>query len=998
MKKIYSIITLCFLCSSIKAQNGTTCTAAVTIIPSTTCNYSTYTTSATEMWAQFVATSPTVNISLITAKFGLNSTHIHNLALIGGTCSNQTIIAEDELPFVFDADKLAIDLDASGLIVGNTYYLRAKREATIGTCDKGNCKVGGSTAPSTYQLCVQNITVIIPADFGLEAPNSAYGYLTNRGQLLDVNNNLVPDVKLYTLHANPAIYIANDKVSYVFSHTDSISDTLERIDMTLVGANTSTKTFKTEIAPGKTNFFLTHASDGVLNNSNYYRTVSNEVYPFIDMQWYSNNKGEKIYFIVRSGGDADNIVMKFDGATSVTALANGGLKVITPLGNIEYEAPHAYQINPAGNVVPMPWQANFLQVTSNSVKFDIRSYPTNMPLFIQVDKGHHIQGPPPTDNIKWSTYFGGSNADQINDIKSDVNNNLFIVGETFSTNFPQAVGVTVAFQSNLAGSLDGFVAKFLPSGELKWSTYIGGTFDDMLNGFDIAPNGDLYCVGNTNSNIIMKTKIGAYNNATFVGPWDNISGWLYDGFIFQLTQNGDISPWRTYYTGNSNESFNRCKFDTNGNFFVIGTTSSSNAPIVYSGTQYHHAWANVSLNPPNVTRVYDGYIVRFDQNSARTWATCIGASLGSSTNIEDDELFNLDFDASGDLYVVGRSSGTNYPNISTGIVSTPNASTNSGQVGTKQNGVITRFTNDGTIKWSSYIGSSGLTNARGVCIKNGNVYFTGTTSFSDFPYLNSGQYYLDYTGFNGSYDAYFVVYNNLNQRTHSTVIGGSDIDEGWDIKTDANNNIYIVGKTTSSNFPTPTNGNPANSYNLGLTGGQDYFVCAVREGNTDLLWSTLVGGSGYESQGLGRWVSIAPDGNNNLHLAGQTGSSASFPLNDGGGSPVYYQSSLNSWTDGTITRFDLQPIYLAGINENGSIGNGITVYPNPASSTITLNIDELKKNQTYKIYNNLGQILVNDKLINKKTIIDLESLSSGIYFLEVRDTKTNSSVKFIKND
>lgn len=407
------------------------------------CSFSTFSTSGTSMYFGFVATSPTVDIVVSTTKFGIDAPHIHHIALLGGTCSSPTVLAEDELPFDFNADQLTINLNASALIVGNTYFIKVDREATFIVCNKAGCTTGGSTAPALFNICIQNINVIIPADFGLETPNTTYSYLTNRGQLLDVNSNLVPDIKLYTLHANPNIYIANDKVSYVFSHVDTIPstvDSMQRVDMTLVGASTSTKVFKTETAPGKINFFLPHIPDGIVNNSNYYRSVSNEVYPFIDMQWYSNSVGEKFYFIVRPGGDADNIVIKFDGATSVNVTASGGLKVITPLGNIEYEAAHAYQINPAGNVVPMPWQAKFIQLSANTVKFDIRSYPHGFPLFIQVDKGHNNSAA--ASACDWITFNGGSYDEIGQDITTDVSGNVFFTGKTASEPLPNV------YQSN----------------------------------------------------------------------------------------------------------------------------------------------------------------------------------------------------------------------------------------------------------------------------------------------------------------------------------------------------------------------------------------------------------------------------------------------------------------------------------------------------------------------------------------------------------------------
>jgi len=320
MKNITLFISLFFCYSFLKAQQ--TCATAVNLTPSSTCNYTSHTTTGTEYWLKFVASSPTVNISLITVKFGINATHIHNLALYSGNCSASVLVADDELPFVADAKELAIDLDASGLIIGQTYYLKASRLATHTSCDKSGCTNNGSADPTVFDVCVQDINVIIPKDFGLEAPAISHTYTTNRGQLIDVNGNQRPEIKLYTINTNPQVYIAEDKVSFVFSKVDTIAstpDTLHRVDMALVGGN-PTKVFKTEQTTDITNYFLAHIPNGVVNNKSYSRAVCNEVYTNIDMQYYSNQDGIKYYFIVKPGGDPDDIVMKFDGANSINGI------------------------------------------------------------------------------------------------------------------------------------------------------------------------------------------------------------------------------------------------------------------------------------------------------------------------------------------------------------------------------------------------------------------------------------------------------------------------------------------------------------------------------------------------------------------------------------------------------------------------------------------------------------------------------------------------------
>ncbi|OFY86590.1 MAG: hypothetical protein A3F72_08940 [Bacteroidetes bacterium RIFCSPLOWO2_12_FULL_35_15] len=982
MKKIYLLILLNFIVFSIKAQTGLTCATAVTVIPSATCNYSTYTTSATEMWGQFVATSPTVSISLITAKFGLNSTHIHNLALISGTCSNQTIIAEDELPFVFDADKLAIDLDASGLIVGNTYYLRAKREATIGTCDKVNCKAGGSTAPSTYQLCVQNITVIIPADFGLEVPSSAYSYLTNRGQLLDVNNNLVPDVKLYTLNANPNIYIANDKVSYVFSHIDTIPstvDSMQRVDMTLVGANTNTKTFKTETAPGITNFFLSHLPNGVADNKSYNRTVSNEVYPFIDMQWYSNNLGEKIYFIVRPSGDADNIVLKFDGATSVTALANGGLKVITPLGNIEYEAPHAYQINPAGNVVPMPWQANFLQVTANSVKFDVRSYPHNMPLFIQVDKGHNAAASTAAyKNLTWSTYYGGNHNDKFSDIVTDAVGDVYTALETVSNNFPVITAITVGSSINNLGSNVAGIVKFNKAGVRQFATLYGVTSTMQVPIYniklDVDSYGNTFLVGEIARTPGVTTNIpfpsiqpaGAYVDPTYSSGYSEV-------FLTKFNTLGNALLWTTYFGSTASEYNPDVNVDFTDDVYLT-FQGFSDSLFQKTGAYWNNAYSDSG-----------SVIVKFNSSLQRTWAT---GFKGRITRGAFDKIANF--------YITGslQNGSINVPWTDPGGSADFDTTLNG-----KTDAFVARFSKSGSVlQWLSSFGGNADDIATSIAIDNSNnIYITGHTQSSNFPYKYAGTGTYCDSILGGTLDAFMFKYGaNLDRKWGSYFGGASSGEQGADVATDPiSGRVFFTGYTTDNAIPffssTPY-------YSQSFGGGSskaDAYILTFSQ-TTVPIWGSYLGYTSNE-----RGLALVANHWNQMFLVGYTSSAQTgnfLNINPGGGAWFINTYFAGDGNDCHISRFTIDPTNSIGINEYSSPNQELAVYPNPSNGQFNYIFSSTEKMIFVKVYNLVGQLVFMDKVESKdglyKGAIDMASSTNGVYFI-VAETSTGRAVKKI---
>src|SRR5262249_45858297 len=100
----------------------------------------------------------------------------------------------------------------------------------------------------------------------------------------------------------------------------------------------------------------------------------------------------------------------------------------------------------------------------------------------------------------------------------------------------------------------------------------------------------------------------------------------------------------------------------------------------------------------------------------------------------------------------------------------------------------------------------------------------------------------------------------------STYLGGGGDDYGVRVAVDSTGNVYVVGRTQSTNFPTQTPYQPANAGNV------DVFISKLDPSGSTLLYATYLGGSG-EDDGMG----IAVDNANNIYVAGVTASS-NFPL------------------------------------------------------------------------------------------------------------------------
>ena len=175
---------------------------------------------------------------------------------------------------------------------------------------------------------------------------------------------------------------------------------------------------------------------------------------------------------------------------------------------------------------------------------------------------------------------------------------------------------------------------------------------------------------------------------------------------------------------------------------------------------------------------------------------------------------------------------------------------------------------DPTLVFSTYFGGSntGTTGDQGNAITldaAGNVYVTGHTTSTDFPLLNPAQ-----NTQRGSMDGFVFKLNAAGTDVlYSTFFGGSTNDEGHSIAVDPAGNAYIVGFTSSDNFPTTPDA-------LQRTKGQfqeGYLLKLNPAGNT-ILYSTYLGGNGDD-----RALGVALDPKGGIYITGFTGST-NFPV------------------------------------------------------------------------------------------------------------------------
>lgn len=579
------------------------------------------------------------------------------------------------------------------------------------------------------------------------------------------------------------------------------------IKMDFVGANQNPSISGVDELDGKVNYFLGNDSSQWRKDIPTYSKVQySEVYPGIDLVYYGNRKKLEYDFVVSGGVNPASILLNFGDATRADVNDRGELVLVSDGKELKFNKPTLYQeINNQRQEVT----GSYVLKDSTTVGFEVGAYDTSRPLVID-------------PVLDYSTYIGGSSQDQAFDIAVDASGNTYIVGTTQSSNFP----TNNPLDSTLGGSADIFITKINPTGTaLVYSTYLGGSgSSDAGHAIAVDSSQNVYVTGDTDSINFPVTAI------RFQGT--KSSG--VDSFVTKLDSMGSSLQYSTYLGAGGDDIGNSIAVDASGNAYVTGYTTSSNFP---------------RLNAFQTTRngSFDSYVTKLNPfGSALVYSTYLG---GSGVEIG----FDIAIDTSGNAYVTGETQSSDFP------TSNPIQPTLSGPNDT----YVTKFDSSGlALVYSTYLGGTSGDDGRSIVLDgSGNAYVGGDTSSIDFPTVNPLQ------STNAGIGDFFITKINSSGSAYdfSTYLGGSGDERGYGIAIDSVGNVYIVGMTSSSNFPMQ---NPIQGSS---TSGGTAVVAKLDSTGSQLKYSTYLGGNNED-----RANGIAIDNTNNAYIVGFT-SSTDFP-------------------------------------------------------------------------------------------------------------------------
>lgn len=365
---------------------------------------------------------------------------------------------------------------------------------------------------------------------------------------------------------------------------------------------------------------------------------------------------------------------------------------------------------------------------------------------------------PTGSKLLYTTYLGGRNWDGVFGILVDSTGNAYLRGSTASPDFPTTDG---AFQTAYGGGeIDCFIAKLDPTGDVEFSTYLGGSGEDDCGGFDLDIDGNIYVTGTTSS-------------ADFptVNAEQGAPGGAEDGFVVKLNASGSSLLYSTYLGGSGADEGIGIAVDRAGRATVSGVTRSADFP---TKRPFQAALAGEA----------DAFVAKFESDGELVYSTYIGGS-------GEEQYTAIALDRLGDIYLAGVTSSPDLPTVN---AVQPELRGSSDLFAMKLDSAGTRLI------YSTYLGGSSHEDGAEIVVDDsGSAFVLGSTSSADFPLVRPLQ-----SAFGGGWiDVVLAKLHPTGSRLdYSTYLGGSRAEAGEGIALGPDGGVHLVGWTHSIDFPT----------------------------------------------------------------------------------------------------------------------------------------------------------------------------------------------------
>lgn len=637
------------------------------------------------------------------------------------------------------------------------------------------------------------------------------------------------------------------------------------VTLKTVGANSNPQITGLERLPGVTNYLISNdRTKWRTNIAGYARVKYEQIYPGIDLVYYGNKDGRLEYdFIVSPGADPGQIAVSVEGADLVRIDQKGDLIISTATGSIRQPAPRIYQ-EVGGKREEIAGRYRLMEskqgISDALVAFELEEYDESRALVIDPE-------------VIYATYLGGSSndptlAEGATDVAVDATGAAYIVGSAVSADFP----TRLPLQGTLKGESDAFITKLDAGGQLVYSTFLGGGGSDAATAIKLDETGAVYVGGSTGSPDF--PRVNAVQTV--------IGGGGSDAFVAKLSATGSALDYSTYLGGRSFEVVDDLALDEANNLFILGSiildAGSNDFPTVnplqaiYGGGVRDGFWSVISSSgssllystylggngndrlqtinvDPSSGNVYLSYSTDSSNFPASSSSAITPAAEGEPRKgmlgfeerglgdligfivIEDIHIRHLSpsYDEDGVAVIGGQDFLEGYfldadiqPN-SLNRSAITSAQKVAPQSGGGLDARITLFDEDLNITNTLFFGGSREETINSLAIDNRRaIYIVGNTTSTDLPTVNPIQ--ANHGG-GFSRDGFLAVFHPQTlEPVFATYLGGSGIpEEVRSVTVDEQGNIYVVGITFSTDFPTATPGAVQNQ----LSGRSDAFIIKI---------------------------------------------------------------------------------------------------------------------------------------------------------------------------
>jgi len=583
-----------------------------------------------------------------------------------------------------------------------------------------------------------------------------------------------------------------------------------------------------------TNYLVSSKGSWRTGVPHFQRVAAREVYPGVDVVYYSAGKNLEYDFVLQPGADPAGIRVQFSGARP--ALQSDGTLMLA--GGIRQLAPVAWQVRDTQRI---PVDSRYLMTRSGEVRFQLGEYDKSLPLVID-------------PVISWAGYMGGGQQETVNATVADPSGGFWLAGA--SSSYIAIPENTSPYLSEAKSTKDAFIARIVPDGsawKLAYFSYIGGSGDEEATGIAML-GARIAITGNTTSTDFPQSG-NTFQNEIRGGT---------DAFVFlydPAASGLDCLTFSSYYGGPGTENAQAIAAGPGNTLAVAGYTDSGELNGI----------SDWSLQAANRGGVEAFMVVAKPFESAPVslqYATFFG---GSSTDLATA----VAIDSAGMIYFAGTSMSPDLPVSDNARYPYPLSFGDAYIV--KINPNMAHFD---SFLYGSYFGGSGLDSAQAMSLDAQNrVWVTGYTNSDDLP-ISPGTYQLSRSG---GFDS-FLMRLDLSKTgagfvDYCSYLGGSGSDIAYAIAVQpGTNEVTIAGYTSSSDFIFKN----ISGYEPPTVRQVEMFASRIdpsRTGSDQLVWSLLFGGSGADTI-----TGVALDQAGNAFIAGFTGSQY-LNVNVDGGKP-----------------------------------------------------------------------------------------------------------------